>query len=287
MKLSQLLAPTLKEDPADAEVISHKLLVRAGMIRQVARGIYDILPLGLRAVRRVEAIVRDEMNRVGRPGDPHADGVPGGALAGKRTLAAVRARVAAFQGSSRPRLLLRTDPGGGGDGHRPARGAVVSPVAAQPLSDSGEVPGRGAAALRPHARSRVPHEGRLLVPHFRRGLPARVRQHVPSVLQDLHALRPRVPSRGGGHGGHRWLAIARVPGARRIRRRRHSQLPSLRLRGQRRACCGPRRTFDAGSEPRPSAGIDARSTHGRGRERVSRRAGRAIRENPRLRHRRG
>jgi prolyl-tRNA synthetase len=65
MKLSQLLAPTLKEDPAEAEVVSHKLLVRAGMIRQVARGIYDLLPLGLRAVRRVEAIVREEMNRAG------------------------------------------------------------------------------------------------------------------------------------------------------------------------------------------------------------------------------
>jgi prolyl-tRNA synthetase len=65
MKFTQLLAPTLKEDPADAEVVSHKLLLRAGMIRQVARGIYDFLPLGLRAVRRVEAIVRDEMNRAG------------------------------------------------------------------------------------------------------------------------------------------------------------------------------------------------------------------------------
>ena len=65
MKFSQLLAPTLKEDPADAEVASHKLLVRAGMIRQVARGIYDFLPLGLRAVRRVETIVREEMNRAG------------------------------------------------------------------------------------------------------------------------------------------------------------------------------------------------------------------------------
>ncbi|MBI2964107.1 MAG: proline--tRNA ligase, partial [Deltaproteobacteria bacterium] len=65
MKFSQLLAPTLKEDPADAEVASHRLLVRAGMIRQVARGIYDFLPLGLRAVRRVEAIVREEMNRAG------------------------------------------------------------------------------------------------------------------------------------------------------------------------------------------------------------------------------
>lgn len=65
MRSSRLLAPTLKESPADAEVASHKLLLRAGMIRQVARGIYDLLPLGLRTVRRVEAIVREEMNRAG------------------------------------------------------------------------------------------------------------------------------------------------------------------------------------------------------------------------------
>jgi prolyl-tRNA synthetase len=64
-RLSGLLAPTLRDDPADAEVVSHKLMVRAGMIRQVARGIYDLLPLGLRAVRRVEAIVREEMDRTG------------------------------------------------------------------------------------------------------------------------------------------------------------------------------------------------------------------------------
>jgi prolyl-tRNA synthetase len=65
MRLSRLFAPTLRDDPADAEVVSHRLLVRAGMIRQVARGIYDILPLGLRAVRRFEDIVRDEMDRAG------------------------------------------------------------------------------------------------------------------------------------------------------------------------------------------------------------------------------
>ncbi|MCW5890034.1 MAG: proline--tRNA ligase [bacterium] len=65
MRTSRLFAPTLRDDPADAEVVSHKLLVRAGMIRQVARGIYDFLPLGLRAVRRVESIVRDEMDRAG------------------------------------------------------------------------------------------------------------------------------------------------------------------------------------------------------------------------------
>jgi len=64
-RLSRLLVPTLREDPADTEVVSHKLLVRAGMMRQVARGIYDLLPLGLRAVRRFENIVRDEMDRAG------------------------------------------------------------------------------------------------------------------------------------------------------------------------------------------------------------------------------
>ena len=57
--------PTLKQDPADAEVVSHRLMVRAGMIRQVARGIYNFLPFGLRVVRKVEAIVREEMNRAG------------------------------------------------------------------------------------------------------------------------------------------------------------------------------------------------------------------------------
>ena len=64
-RLSRLLAPTLRDDPADAEVVSHKLLVRAGMMRQIARGIYDLLPLGWRAVKRVEATVRREMDRAG------------------------------------------------------------------------------------------------------------------------------------------------------------------------------------------------------------------------------
>ena len=65
MRWSHALIPTVKEDLADAEVISHKLLVRAGMIRQVSRGIYDYLPLGLRVLRKIEAIVREEMNRAG------------------------------------------------------------------------------------------------------------------------------------------------------------------------------------------------------------------------------
>lgn len=59
-----MFIPTLKESPADAEVVSHKLMVRAGMIRQVASGIYSILPLGLRVLKKVEQIIREEMNRI-------------------------------------------------------------------------------------------------------------------------------------------------------------------------------------------------------------------------------
>jgi prolyl-tRNA synthetase len=65
MRYSQMLLPTLKEVPAEAETISHQLLLRAGLIRKLTSGIYDYLPLGLRVLRKVEAIVREEMNRAG------------------------------------------------------------------------------------------------------------------------------------------------------------------------------------------------------------------------------
>ena len=65
MKWTQTLIPTLREAPADAEILSHKLLLRAGLIRKLAGGVYTFLPLGLRALRKVEAIVRQEMDRAG------------------------------------------------------------------------------------------------------------------------------------------------------------------------------------------------------------------------------
>ena len=65
MRTSRLLLPTLKETPADAETISHQLLLRAGLIRKVAAGIYNWLPVGLRVLRKVENIVREEMDRAG------------------------------------------------------------------------------------------------------------------------------------------------------------------------------------------------------------------------------
>ena len=64
MRTSQYLIPTLKESPADAQIISHQLMLRSGMIRKLASGLYSWLPLGLRILRKAEAIVREEMNRV-------------------------------------------------------------------------------------------------------------------------------------------------------------------------------------------------------------------------------
>ena len=65
MKASQFFISTLKEAPADAEVVSHKLMTRAGLIKKLGAGIYNYMPLGLRVIRKVEAIVREEMNRAG------------------------------------------------------------------------------------------------------------------------------------------------------------------------------------------------------------------------------
>lgn len=65
MRASQLFMPTLKEDPADAEATSHKLLVRGGFVRQFAAGIYMFLPLGWRVIERINRIIREEMNAIG------------------------------------------------------------------------------------------------------------------------------------------------------------------------------------------------------------------------------
>ena len=65
MRASEFLLSTLKETPSDAEVVSHQLMLRAGLIRRVAAGIYNWMPLGLRVLRKVENVVREEMERAG------------------------------------------------------------------------------------------------------------------------------------------------------------------------------------------------------------------------------
>ena len=65
MRWTQTFIPTLKETPAEAEITSHKLLLRAGLARKLTGGLYTFLPLGLRALHKVERIVREEMDRAG------------------------------------------------------------------------------------------------------------------------------------------------------------------------------------------------------------------------------
>src|SRR5688572_7326808 len=65
MRFSRAFIPTLKESPADAQVASHVLMARGGFIRRIAAGIYNFLPMGWRVVKKIEDIVRDEMNRAG------------------------------------------------------------------------------------------------------------------------------------------------------------------------------------------------------------------------------
>ena len=65
MRASRFFISTLKEAPADADVVSQRLMLRAGMIKKVAAGIYTYMPLGLRSIRKIEGIIREEMDRAG------------------------------------------------------------------------------------------------------------------------------------------------------------------------------------------------------------------------------
>src|SRR5881394_699083 len=65
MRLSRYFMPTLREAPADATIVSHQLMLRAGLVRQEAAGIYAWLPLGLKVLKKIEQVVREEMNRAG------------------------------------------------------------------------------------------------------------------------------------------------------------------------------------------------------------------------------
>ena len=65
MKMSKMFVPTLKEVPADAEITSHQLMLRAGMIKKMSSGLYNHLPLGLRVFRKISDIIREEMNAKG------------------------------------------------------------------------------------------------------------------------------------------------------------------------------------------------------------------------------
>ena len=234
MRWTRTFIHTLRQDPGDAEVVSHRLMARACCISKVAAGIYNYLPLGWRSLLKLEAVIRDELEGAGST-ELHMPAVqPAELWQESGRWAKYGKRAAPDQGPPRPRVLLRADPRGGDHRRRPAGGDLLPAAAGEPVPDPDQVPGRDPAPLRPHARPRVPDEGRLLLPRFCR----EPRRHVPRVRARLpagvRALRPVLHHGRGRHRQHRRLRVARVHGPGRHRRGRDHRLSGLRLRRQRR-----------------------------------------------------
>ena len=105
LKMSTLFLRTLRDDPADAEVASHRLLVRAGYIRRIAAGIYSWLPLGVITLRNVENVIRQEMDQAGFQ-EVHFPAL----LPREASLGRIRAFIISIARSKRWRLLTWTNP---------------------------------------------------------------------------------------------------------------------------------------------------------------------------------
>ena len=238
MRMSSLFVRTLREDPADAEVPSHRLLVRAGYIRRAAPGIYTWLPLGLKVLRKIEGIIREEMDGIGAQELQLPGAAAPGALRGDRPLDRVRRQHLPAQGPQGRRLPARAHPRG--DVHPRGQGPLLllQGPAALDLPDPDEVPRRGASARRPAARPRVRHEGLLLL-RRRRRRPGRQLPDAPRRLHpDLRPARLRVRHRQGDVGRDGRLEVRGVPREGRRRRGHLRPLHHLRLRRQRRGRAG-------------------------------------------------
>ena len=163
MRLSRYFLPILRETPKEAEIVSHRLMLRAGMMRQEAAGIYAFLPLGFRVLQKICADRARGAEPLRRHRIADADHSVRRSLARKRALRGLRQGNAAHQGPPRARHAVRADQRG--DDHRdlPFLRSLVQGSSAQPLPYPVEIPRRGAPALRADARPRIPDEGRLLV----------------------------------------------------------------------------------------------------------------------------
>ena len=232
MRLSRYFLPILRETPKEAEIVSHRLMLRAGMMRQEAAGIYAFLPLGLRVLDKICRIVREEQDRSGRDRTLDAHHPVGRSVARERALRGLRQGDAAHQGPPRARRALRADQRGDDHRHLPRVRALVQGSAAQPLSHPVEVPRRSAAALWADARARVPDEGRVFVRRRSGRRAAFLQQDVRRVPSHLRAARPEIDSDARRHRPDRWRSFARVHHPRRHRRERGVLPQGLsRLRG--------------------------------------------------------
>ena len=232
MRLSTYPINTLRDVPADAEVVSHQLMLRASLIRRLAAGLYTWLPIGLRVLRKVETIVREEMNRAG-------------AL---ELLMPTMQPAELWLESGRwdqfgPELLRITDRHERSFCYGPTHEEVITDIARRELKSYRQLPvnfyqiqtkfrDEIRPAFRRHARARVHDEGRVFVPPRRCLARCRLPGHVPGLHADLRAHAVEIPRRSRRHGQHRRQCLAGISRARGFGRGRDRVLRRRRLRGQ-------------------------------------------------------
>jgi len=144
MLWSHLFIPTLREPPAEAEVVSHQLLLRAGYVRQLASGIYSYLYLAQRAILKITQIVRQEMDAIGAQEFYLPALKPGRNLAGVGRYEVMGDNLFQAQGPLRPRAVSGHDARRGDDLDRPRRTAQLQATASDLVSDSDQVSRRAA-----------------------------------------------------------------------------------------------------------------------------------------------
>ena len=218
MRSSQFFLPTLRENPAEAEIVSHRLMLRAGMVRQASAGIYSWLPLGFKVLKKVEQIVREEQDRAGcqevlMPTIQSADlwRESGRYDAYGKEMLRIKDR------REREMLYGPTNEEQITQIFRDCD-QVVPRSSEDALSHPVEVPRRGAAALRRDARARVPDEGRLFLRHGLRGRAARLQQVLRRLPAHLRAHGHARDSDGSGHRSDRRRPQPRVHRPGRYRR---------------------------------------------------------------------
>ena len=187
MRLSRFFLPILKENPKEAEIVSHRLMLRAGMMRQEAAGIYAWLPLGLRVLKKIEQIVREEQNRAGaiellmptlQLADLWRESGRYDAYGPEMLRITDRHKRELLYGPTNEEMITEI--------FRALREILQKP-AAQSLPHPVEIPRRAASALRRDARPRIPDEGCLFVRYRRGGGAALLQPDVRRLFADLRA----------------------------------------------------------------------------------------------------
>ena len=260
VRLSKAFVPTLKEAPADAQVASHKLLVRAGFIRQLGAGIYDYLPLARRSLAKIEAIVREEMDAIG----------------GQEFFLPALHPAEIWKESGRwdvmgDNMFRLKDRKGGDYGLGMTHEEIFTAIARDELRSYRQLPQVWYQIQTKFRDEPRPKSGLLRVRQFtmkdaysfdvdRAGLDRSYEDQRQRLRADLHPLRPRVRRGAGALRRDGRLRVLRVHGAHRRRRGPRRGLPEVPLRREHRdrdlaarGRAGRRRPREARAVRRPRA----------------------------------